>query len=225
MYLISTPNHGQILGLGRGLFSFSEFLFSLGNNTPDSLPQKTFATNREATHLQKIRMYAQQPYIPDPQKQIFQERLPIYNRRGFATFVHVLIFIASMMCALAYISLLLLGSVLENNPNLKGLAETWTSLFPTYYFVILIIECLVIAITSIIAITSSKFLHRDQSTVLMSLLPVITIRALTIALACYYKNGFSSLYWLILDVWPIFGMLQGSKDNCLASMFVPFRKQ
>lgn len=170
-------------------------------------------------------MYAQQPYIPDPQKQIFQERLPIYNRRGFATFVHVLIVIGSIICGLLYVSLLLLGSVLENNPSLKGFAEAWTSLFPTYYFVILVIECLVIAITSIIAITSSKFLHRDQSTVIMSLLPVITIRALVIALACYYQGGFRSLYWLIFDFMTIFGMLQGSKNNCLASMFVPFRKQ
>ena len=168
-------------------------------------------------------MYAQQPYPLQGQKQGEFERLPIYTRRGLATFIHVLVAMACAVLAVLGWFYRGLAVAMKNNPNFKQQLKD-VEILPAYVFYFYLFELLVTAVTSIIAVATPKFLHREQGAVLLSLLPMILARVACAALNCYYGN-FIDIYGLPIFAVVVYGMLQGPKDNCLASWFVPFRKQ
>lgn len=175
-------------------------------------------------------MYAQQPYAQQPyplhdQKQVAPDRLPLYTRRGFATFVHTLLILQNIFVIVTSIRMLISpltmfkASQIEKFPTVKRFI-----LLPPVFFVVLGIEHLVAGVTSILAIATPKFLHRKQSTVFLSLFPAIIARVLDVGLWCYCF-GFSFLWGLLGHALMFFGMLQGSKENVPATTFIPFRKQ
>lgn len=175
-------------------------------------------------------MYTQQPYAQPPyplhdQKQTAPDRLPVYTRRGFATFIHLFFVLGSMYVLIGSIRMLILGPDIFENSQLKELlAAKGFVLPPPFFFAVRVIEYLVVGVTSILAIATPKFLNRKQRTVFLFLLPSIITTVLDIGLACYYL-GLIYLVGLPIHALIVLGMLQGSKDNILASIFVPFRKQ
>lgn len=155
-------------------------------------------------------------------KETDPEHLGGYTRRGLATVTHALLVLWNVACVVSIFCLILVPSL--RGHNLEWITQTWKGVPPKYYLTITIVESLVASVLSVLVMISPEFLHRERKAVLLCMLPAIVMKVLFTALATYLINPIFLMNVIIYGV-IYFGMLQGSNDNLLASLFVPFKKQ
>lgn len=170
-------------------------------------------------------MHSQLQDPPQTQKQTAPDPVPVYTRRGFATFAQSFHVLVGILFIVIHITLLILNPSYTKQ-RFKVAKYLLNFGVPSYtnLSILLIIDGLIMSITAAMTLIEPDFLHRERNAVIKSLLPLIIVGSIA-RILLFYHLGPGLLPNMVGLVVYVFGMLQGSKNNLLASLLVPFRKQ